>query len=175
MASHASPAPARSAQVGPVSGAPAVAAVVSAPPSTPVSVNPTSVTGAHVEILARVIVRPLNAGDGTYRVEMALHPAELGALQAVVSLRGAELQVQLSPQTREAHDVLARDADALKTVLSRDGLAVSVTVRDPSQHASSERRDFGERGPRPRSVAATEIMVIAHDASTTGSQIHLLL
>ena len=177
VASRVVPAPGRPAPLAGASGAPAVAVTgtVGAPSPTLASVNALSLASAHVAVLARALVRPLSAGDGTYRVEVALHPAELGALQAVISLRGADLHVQLSPQTRQGHDVLARDAEALKTALSRDGLAVSVTVRDPSQHASGERRALEDRGPRARRVAPTEVAVVTRETVATGGQIHLLL
>ncbi len=131
--------------------------------------------GMNVGVLARVIARPLVAGDGTYRVEVALHPADLGALRAVVTLRGGDLQVLLTPQTRQGHDVLARDLGALKAALSGDGLRVGVTVRDPSQRGAGERHGVGDRAPRPRSSETREIVVTVHDQGVAGGQIHLLL
>jgi hypothetical protein len=135
----------------------------------------TAGAGASVDVLARVIARPLHEGEGIYRVEVALHPADLGAVRAVVSLRGADLQVLLTPQTRQGHDLLARDADALRTALSRNGLAVNVTVRDPSGRGSEGRRDPDATVARTRPSATREIVVAVRDGGEAGGQIHLLL
>ncbi len=152
-------------------------AVMGTSPSPSVSAPAVVTTGAavHVDVLARVITQPLHGGDGTYRVEVALHPVDLGAVQAVVSLRGTDLQVVLTPQTRQGHELLSRDAESLRGALSRDGMAVHVTVRDPSQRGAGGQREFTETRGRARFSPVREVAVVDGARDVGGGQIHLLL
>ena len=93
-----------------------------------------------VEGLSGSISRPLSDGNGTYTVTVALHPPELGHLQAVVSLEGNDLQVSLTAQTQTGHDALANATDALKDQLARGGVNVNVTLRDPGSQSGGEER-----------------------------------
>jgi len=90
--------------------------------------------------LAGAISRPLNEGNGGYTVLIAMRPAELGQLQAVVTLHGDNLQVSITPQTQVGHDALANAVDTLKNELSRGGVNVNVTLHDPGSQPKGEDR-----------------------------------
>ena len=68
----------------------------SAAPSTQSAAAPAA-SSLDVEGLSGSISRPLSDGNGTYTVTVALHPPELGHLQAVMSLDGNDLR---SPSRR---------------------------------------------------------------------------
>jgi flagellar hook-length control protein FliK len=93
-----------------------------------------------VDGLSGSISRPLSDGNGTYTVTVALHPPELGHVQAVVSLDGNDLSVALTAQTQTGHDALANAADALKNQLARGGVNVNVTLRDPGSQGGAQER-----------------------------------
>jgi flagellar hook-length control protein FliK len=93
-----------------------------------------------VDDLSASISRPLTDGNGTYTVTVALHPPELGHVQAVLSLDGNDLSVSLAAQTQTGHDAMANAAEALKNQLARGGVNVNVTLRDPGSQAGGEER-----------------------------------
>ena len=126
--------------------------------------------------LAASISRPLNGGDGTYTVTVAMHPPELGHVQAEVSLEGSALQVSISPQSVAGHDALANAADALRDQLAQGGMNVNVTIRDPGhqQHGGDERSRPGS--PDDGSIAQDGQGPISTDQPALAqSQIHLVL
>jgi flagellar hook-length control protein FliK len=129
-----------------------------------------------VDGLSGSISRPLSDGNGTYTVTVALHPPELGHLQAVMSLDGNDLQVSLTAQTQAGHEALANATEALKDQLARGGVNVNVTLRDPGSQSG------GDEQYRPPTSSGTSAFVV--DAVTPGTllpsatvagQIHLVL
>ena len=90
--------------------------------------------------LATSITGVLSRGDGNYNVVLNLHPPELGQLQARLSLRGDQLQVDLSPEHAAAHDALESALPALREHLGQGGLDVDVSL--------------GERGAAPQGAPA---------------------
>jgi flagellar hook-length control protein FliK len=130
-----------------------------------------------VEGLSGSISRPLSDGNGTYTVTVALHPPELGHLQAVVSLDGNDLQVSLTAQTQTGHDALANATEALKNQLARGGVNVNVSLRDPGSQAGGEQRY------RPPTTSGTGSFITEGSAAEAApipsglgaGQIHLVL
>jgi hypothetical protein len=104
-----------------------------------------------------------------------MHPSELGHVQAVVSLSGEDLRIAIAPQTAVGHAALSNALQSLKSELSRSGLNVDVSLRDPesrSQRGSEE----PSRAPSAEVDAETEdSSAPAPEGSVATSQIHLIL
>ena len=81
--------------------------------------------------LATSISGALSRGSGSYNVVLNLHPPELGQVQATLSLRGDQLQVDLSPEHAAGHDALESALPALREHLAQGGVEVDVTLGDP--------------------------------------------
>jgi flagellar hook-length control protein FliK len=113
--------------------------------------------GLNVGELAGAISRPMNEGNGAYTVRIAMHPADLGHLQAVVTLRGNDLQVSLTPQTQQGRDALTNAVHTLKEELSRGGVNVNVTLHDPGFQSRGE-----DRPPNP----AARGEILPHEETT---------
>ena len=143
------------------------------PVTAPSAVRVPSLSALDVGAVVGAISRPVVDGGG-YSVVVAMHPSELGQLQAVVSQHGNDLHVVITPETRPGHDALASAVNTLRDELSRGGLNVNVTLRDPGSHPG-ERRD-GASTPATRTDDATTISPRAPESLTLGaSQIHLVL
>jgi flagellar hook-length control protein FliK len=140
------------------------------------SVAQQAVSALDVEDLSGSISRPLSDGNGTYTVTVALHPSELGHLQAVMSLAGNELQVSLTAQTQIGHDALANATEALKDQLGRGGVNVNVTLRDPGSQSGGEER---YRPPSPAGagsfMAGSSSAEPSVPSGLVAGQIHLVL
>ncbi|MHB1210339.1 MAG: flagellar hook-length control protein FliK, partial [Acidimicrobiales bacterium] len=98
--------------------------------------------------LSGAISRPLSEGNGTYTVVLAMHPADLGHVQAVMTLSAGTLQVSLTPQTNHGHSALALATNELKNELASGGLNVTIDLHQPQ---SQTPRD-GRRSERPTPV-----------------------
>lgn len=130
-----------------------------------------------VKILSEVISRPLSDGNGTYTVVVAMHPADLGHLHAVMSLGSNGLQVSITPETQVGHNALAGVMDSLKNQLAGGGMDVNVTLRDPGsqpgpdaqKQSSGSHNAFAATPVGPTSATRSATAVLA-----TG-QIHLIL
>lgn len=136
-----------------------ISALIPGPvPSSVSSTPPVGHSLAHainIGALAQAISRPINEGNGGYSVQVTMHPAELGHLQAIVTLRGNDLQVSITPQTQLGREALASTAHTLKEELSRGGLNVNVTLHDSG---------FQPRGEdRPASPARRFNEVLPHE------------
>lgn len=125
-----------------------------------------------VSSLAHTISRPLRGGDGNYSVTLAMRPISLGQVQAVVSLRGNDLHVAITPETGAGHDAIASTMTSLKEELSRGGVNVNVTLHDPGQSSDGERRERAFTGITGELDTAVE--VLATPALDAGL-IHLVL
>lgn len=128
-----------------------------------------------VEGLSTAISRPLGNGNGNYTVTIAMHPPELGRVQAVISLDGSDLQVSIAAQTQRGHEALLSSVDALKGQLARGGVNVNVSLRDPGSQTGGDT-------PRPPAASGAgtdgteEHETAASLPSTlTSGQIHLVL
>jgi len=148
----------------------------SAAPSAPTMAQQAA-SSLDVDDLCASISRPLSDGNGTYTVTVALHPPELGHLQAVLSLDGNDLSVSLAAQTQTGHDAVANAAEALKNQLARGGVNVNVTLRDPGSQAGGDERyrpptSTGTAGPLMAESAASETPL---SSGLVSGQIHLVL
>jgi flagellar hook-length control protein FliK len=162
------------------SGSPRVGAASSvggsAAPSAP-TVAQQAASALDVDDLSASISRPLTDGNGTYTVTVALHPPELGHVQAVLSLDGNDLSVSLAAQTQTGHDAMANATEALKNQLARGGVNVNVTLRDPGSQAGGDERN------RPNTPGSTAAALGSESAATVApvssglvaGQIHLVL
>jgi flagellar hook-length control protein FliK len=128
-----------------------------------------------VEALYGSISRPLADGSGNYTVIVAMHPPELGHLQAVVSLNGNDLQVALTAQTHAGHEALANASDALKNQLARGGVNVNVTLRDPGSQSSGEERGWPSTSGTPSFVVESTPTEALLQPGVGSGQIHLVL
>ena len=125
--------------------------------------------------LVGAISRPLSEGREGYTVLIAMRPADLGQLQAVVTLHGNDLQVSITPQTHVGHDALANAVDTLKEKLSHGGVNVNVTLHDPGSQSRGDDRPAttavrGEAFLSDESVTMSSPLPVL-----TASQIHLVL
>jgi len=128
-----------------------------------------------VAALAGAISRPLMDSHGFYSVSVAMQPEDLGQLQAVVTLRGNDLLVSITAHTHSGHEALSGALNALKGELSRGGMNVNVTLRDPSS-APHEHHQPQRRAPRAEALveAGPSVSPMVHPGHA-GGQIHLVL
>lgn len=127
-----------------------------------------------VDDLAKTISQATTGADGSYTVNVAMHPSELGHVQAVVTVNGEDLHVAISPQTTLGHAALSNAVEGLKGELARGGLNVNISLRDPRSHSGGPRED----ATPPQSsgaVTAEDTEVDAPLESLSLSQIHLVL
>jgi hypothetical protein len=158
--------------VGPNVG-PTARATVSAAPN--VSSNDTESSPLDVSDLASSISQATLGSDGSYTINVAMHPSDLGHVQAVVSLSGVDLHVAITAQTPTGHAALASAVESLKSELSRSGLNVNVSLRDPESRSGRG----NEHAPRTALTEAdlpnAESEAPSASESLNVSQIHLIL
>ena len=162
----------------------------SVPFKTEMSLSPSSSIASHlsglspssgatapldVGALSSGISRPLSGGNGTYTVVLAMHPSELGHVQAVMTMTGSELQVSLTAHTEHGHAALTSAMSELKSELARGGVNVNIDLRQPQSQVPGERN---RREPSSTPVPQGELVstlggptTLARDAG----QIHLVL
>lgn len=163
-----------SASVPPGATQPPAPAVGVGGAGAPAGVSTAAPHAVDVGLLAGAIARPLSDGQGTYRVLVAMHPADLGQMQAVVTLHGNDLQVLLTPHTGAGHDALAGALHTLKGELSRGGMNVNVTLRDPS--SQSPQHHEPRRSASPAATLPETGSVVSSGAPPTHTgQIHIVL
>lgn len=157
--------------VSPTSALVSSAGVLSASPhlvqSTPHALDVSELAGA--------ISRPLTEGIGGYTVLVAMRPAELGQLQAVVTVHGNDLQVSITPQTHVGHEALANAVDTLKEKLSHGGVNVNVTLHDPGSQPRGDDRPATTTLRGGTFVSDEPTTVPPPSSVLTSSQIHLVL
>lgn len=124
--------------------------------------------------LATSISQATLGADGTYTLNVAMHPNELGHIQALVSLNGVDLHVALTPQSPAAHAALSNAVDGLKSELSRGGLTVNVSLRDPESRSGANREEL-PAGASSDETLTEEAEGVVIDESLAVSQIHLIL
>jgi flagellar hook-length control protein FliK len=111
---------------------------VAASPSTAGSSPSSSTASAVLDQVLPAVPRVVLRGDGTSRLTLKLHPADLGEVHLTVTVRGNEVDVTMSagPQAREA---LTDGSARLRGLLEGIGHTTGqVVVRDlPSGPAAS--------------------------------------
>jgi hypothetical protein len=125
--------------------------------------------------LSSAISRPVSGGDGTYSVTVAMHPAGLGHVQAVMSLTGSELQVSLTPETDHGHAALAGAVNDLKNELARGGVNVNIDLRHSQSQTSSDDRRPTTSDTQARPTERTATFVTPTSTARDAGQIHLML
>lgn len=125
--------------------------------------------------LSSVISRPLSQGNGTYTVTLAMHPAELGHVQAVMSLTGNELRVSLTPHTDHGHAALTAAATELKNELARGGVNVTIDLRHPQSPMSGDGGRHEKPYAKEQLPARAAILTVPTPSARDAGQIHLML
>lgn len=148
-------------------------ALVTSAPTT--STDNTGASSLDVADLASSISRAALGTDGSYTINVAMHPTDLGHVQAVVSLNGLDLHVAITPQTPTGHAALASAVDSLKGELSRSGLNVNVSLRDPESRSGRGNDDAPGMAPIDVDASDAEASVNPVNESLNVSQIHLIL
>jgi hypothetical protein len=148
------------------------ATVSAAPNVTPSDTEPSSLD---ISDLSSTLSQATLGSDGSYTINVAMHPSELGHVQAIVSLNGADLHVAITPQTPTGHAALASAVESLKSELSRSGLNVNVSLRDPESHSRRGNEDASRAAPAETDAAVGESDAIPVSDTLSASQIHLIL
>lgn len=125
--------------------------------------------------LSSAISRPLSDGNGTYSVSLAMHPIELGHVQAVMTLSGGELQVSLTAHTEHGHAALAASMNDLKNELARGGVNVTIDLRNPQSQTPDDARHRRATEPTSRASAPTTNFTSTPTPARDSGQIHLML
>jgi trimeric autotransporter adhesin len=128
-----------------------------------------------VNDLASSISQATLGADGSYTINVAMHPSDLGHMQAVVSLNGVDLHVAITPQTSTGHAALTNVVESLKSELSRSGLNVNVSLRDPESRSGRGNEEPSRPSPVEADLTSVEIASTPVSESLNVSQIHLIL
>jgi flagellar hook-length control protein FliK len=134
---------ASSAPVLPVAPFSVPATVVPAPTTGPTASAP-AVPTPPVPAQVLAAVSPFVRGDdGSYAVQLQLHPHDLGAVQVTVDVRHGEISVQLHTPDTAAQDALRDGLADLRRQLEEQGLrtgSMEVGSGGPQQHRENTRR-----------------------------------
>ncbi len=135
--------------------------------------------------LATSISGALSRGSGSYNVVLNLHPPELGQVQATLSLRGDQLQVDLSPEHAAGRDALESALPALREHLAQGGVEVDVTLGDPGtahqgapaggSTGQSSQRGEADTDESDGSIAAASASAAAGPSPAQADRLHLVL
>ncbi len=142
-------------QVAPTTGVPAPAgapAPAPAPAAVPVPVQ---------QQVFAAVGPLLRADDGSYAVQLQLHPHDLGAVQVTVDVRHGEISVQLHSPDPAAQDALRDGLSDLRRQLEDQGLRTG-SMEVGSGGADPRQRD----GTRPQPFA---VRVAASGAPLAGT------
>lgn len=134
-----------------------------------------NVTAIDLNNLVASISRPLSAGDGNYSLSITLHPADLGHLDAVVTLDKGNLNVSILAQSQIAHHAISNSLHELKQTLQSSGLNVNVTLRD---HGMGSKEDFQHQNLIPTKIMTSSEVnasTFTEPAALSGGQLHIVL
>ncbi len=113
--------------------------------------------------LAQAITSHTKGIDGTYTLEIAMHPSELGEVKAQMSLKENVLTVVLTPNTPLGHHALSETLTAVKSQLAQNGTEVNVMLQnhENSKQQRETTKLFHEEGnasvQMPEEVAQTTL------------------
>lgn len=128
-----------------------------------------------VNSLAASISRPLTAGDGSYSLKVALHPADLGHIDAVVTLDNGNLNVSIVVQNQMTQHAISNSLQELQQSLQSSGLNVNVTLHD---HTMGSKEDFQHRNfgsPQITGTSGVHVSTIQEPAALGSGQLHIVL
>jgi flagellar hook-length control protein FliK len=135
-------------QVAPTTGVPAPAgAPAPAPAAVPVPVQ---------QQVFAAVGPLLREDDGSYAVQLQLHPHDLGAVQVTVDVRHGEISVQLHSPDPAAQDALRDGLSDLRRQLEDQGLRTGSM-------------EVGSGGADPRQRDGTRPQPFAVRVATTGA------
>jgi flagellar hook-length control protein FliK len=102
------------------------------------------------------------AGAGTHRLSITLHPDTLGEVKVTLVVRAGAVHVSLAADSGAAHDALLQGAPQLHRLLEATGGDARVVVRDASStpdpstdQRGSDPRGSDQRGQQPPSTASS--------------------
>ncbi|MDR2745759.1 MAG: flagellar hook-length control protein FliK [Desulfovibrio sp.] len=97
---------------------------------------------------------------GTTRLDLQLHPQELGAISIALTLHNGEVRARIRPEKGETADLLSGQAEAIRASLEQQGVKVDkieVRLHDPSNNdgeggwrQNPDRRDARQEKDSPR-------------------------
>jgi flagellar hook-length control protein FliK len=100
------------------------------------------------------------AGPGTHRLSLTLHPETLGEVKVTLVVRAGTVHVSLAAGTGVAHDALLQGAPELRRLLEVTGGDARVVVRDSTSSGS----------PASSAAISTATTADQHDADGRGQQ-----
>lgn len=94
-----------------------------------------------------------NLGNGATRLDLQLHPAELGAISITLVARNGEVTAQLRSEKSETAEMLTRQLDTLRVNLEQQGLKVDkievqLQDRQDQQNNNTAFDDLGQHNAR---------------------------
>ena len=116
-------------------------------------------------------VSPFVRGDdGSYAVQLQLHPHDLGAVQVTVDVRHGEISVQLHTPDAAAQDALRDGLADLRRQLEEQGLrtgSMEVGSGGPQQHRRGRAAGSPSGWSSPRTSAVARPTRSRHRRTTT--------
>ena len=94
--------------------------------------------------LARYVSQQVEQGllsssrNGTTRLDLQLHPQELGAITLSLSLRNGEVSATIRSEKTETAEIVTRQLDAIRANLEQQGLKVDKVEVQLSSHQQDE-------------------------------------
>jgi flagellar hook-length control protein FliK len=107
------------------------------------------------EVMERVVKSVAQAPDGSYHLNLQLHPEHLGAVRLQVVVSGKDVQTVFVVENAAAGQALSQQGEHLRQGLQEAGLALSgfqveTGAGGGSRQGRSAASDKGEPGRRPR-------------------------
>lgn len=139
--------------------------VGSAPPSTPASQGVLALPAQQImAVLSPIVSRP----DGTHRISLELHPAEMGSIQATITVNAGHVTVELHADNAATRQAIGSALPDLRQQLGSGGQQANVffggdTLRrqaNNSSHLSS---------PSDRSAGVHATQILTRTAKSTSS------
>ncbi|HEY5248083.1 MAG TPA: flagellar hook-length control protein FliK [Dermatophilaceae bacterium] len=177
------------AAADPSSAPPGVVPLIShllTPPSVPIlpaaslggpAASPSFPVAMHQQVFAAV--SPLvRGGDGSYRVQLQLHPADLGAVQVNVQVRHGEISIQMNAADPAAREAIRGALSDLRQQLEDQGLrAGSMEVgaggANPRQRETSWSRSQAGEASRHDSSQSDKLAATAGAASSSALDLRM--
>jgi flagellar hook-length control protein FliK len=117
------------------------------------SPDPQGVRGAAItDQVFDHVTRLVSRGDGTHRITLRLHPADLGEVHVTLTARDGTVDVTLAAGSA-AREALREGSPQLRSLLELAGAATGqVVIREPSGSAAAQQQAFGsapDQGQQP--------------------------
>ena len=123
--------------------------------------------------LAQAITSHIKGVDGTYSIDIAMYPSELGEVRAQVSLKGDSLNVVLIPHTPLGQHALSTTLADVKSQLAQNGMEVHVTLQN---HQNSEQEKQAASQSHGEENAGVQIsQELAQASFSTSGRVHVIM